>query len=463
MKSIIDLPMELLEKIADATYMVEELNPFNIENFSLVCKVFFSACSKAPKSALRRHYEMKRTWRCAGSQDDRGRRAKDGYIQRLLREVLDNPRITRYIERLCLREWSIRFDINDDHSQRWPWKDFRIYDEAMGILHFESELEKQKWGMDLEEGNETVLIAILLHHLPKISTLQWQVANDEDMKNILGLVGRSDWIGKQKPLSLLQEVVMDIDMKGTVNARTRPHLRKLAFVESIMAIPSVQYAHIVGSRFERTNLFGGKTCNITKLQLTGFGPYEDYNTILDGLFAPLKTLKTFEFRTPTWGYSAFDPIPLKDTLLKHFGGALEEMVISRGTAEATRLNDMSGFEKLRYLELDLSIFIVRISENISRFLPASLEHLRLHEDNDVGISICLKSLAQMVRTRETFLPKLARIDLHMASAEALNGILEDDASMRALFQQCRDIDARHPESRPTRIQRAGRRLRIKMF
>ena len=162
MGHILDLPTEVLNLTSN------EIWPADVENYVLTCKVLASGAT----SALSKHFKLRKRYRKVANYGD-----GPICLSELLKTVLLDPRIGQYVEHLCLKAWLLNNDTShlpcDPHSEI----DIQLFSDEAQVFVWNDIEERVRLRWMYRNGNQIIVVALLLLHLSNLSTLEWQGAD----------------------------------------------------------------------------------------------------------------------------------------------------------------------------------------------------------------------------------------------------------------------------------------------
>lgn len=414
MTPLTDLPTELLISISDEVY------PADLVNFACACKQLHSAATRA----LSHHRKLQRQYGNVGNHDGGTRKVE---LPDLLKEVLDNRRLSFYIRRLGLRD----LETTGDGDPRCDPADLdRIFKLAKncGLNPLDSEEESDDyvdgWYARLKESSEETFAALVISQLTRLSTLEWQADDVEVPYLFLEMCQKLIALGSTHLFPNLTTVVLQRDL-----ADYEPGPLDIDVLAYFMDLPSVKTIHarnVVGQCSNKT-MMSRKTSNVTTLVLSCMDHYNEdlIAERLEQIIACPRRLSAFTYNWPEHG----NPPPFKvvrKILNAHARENLLEMTARDNDDRGRDLEIWSDFHNLDFLGTDLSLLLPEDETGMESFdimqlyklvevmkvkLPPSLKHIRLYEDAFLSTQVALQYLPSVVAVKGKLFPNLQRLEL----------------------------------------------------
>ena len=111
-------------------------------------------------------------------------------------------------------------------------------------------------------------------------------------------------------------------------------------------------------------------------------------------------------------------------------------------SQAFGFRNFRDFRNLCYLDVDCDVLLghnISVRVRLAALLPASLEHLRLHEYVGFFTPYRITELTSMVELKSQYLPKLQRIEMHLQDDDE-NRRLDKGNSMTEFSRTCQAND-----------------------
>ena len=301
--------------------------------------------------------------------------SEPGVYGRVLKEILLNPRASRYPLLLKVDPWELEWEETGSYSRETvPESDLALFKQAVreNIDVSKEELEED-WLAKIDKGNEEPLIALLLLLLPNLrdvkicSLITWSFCIIE----ILNMVQDEDSRSLRKLHSVdLEYVATDGDVLEF------DYIRLFAALPSVTSITGSQ----VGSDPDdllRGPPFYPSSDNLTDLSFVGC-PINPKS--LADFLCSTSNLQRF-FYKPT--ASDFDPFWIRSTLLGNTRYTLKSLTMLVDGYARHFMGSLAGFLCLESVETNLGFLIGDPSTTWHTpfmVLPSSIVDIKLHID-----------------------------------------------------------------------------------
>ena len=386
---LLSLPCELL------LHIVNEVSPYDMENFSRSCKQLYNLAkglAKEAKECIPKYSTVRlipyRSSTC---------------VFNFLDDLVRRPRIGLYIT---------EFYVSGLHRTSSPVFTIDIQglraalSSIVASSPYLNSSESQPWLDTLIEGGLDSAIAFVLLFLPNILRL---TLSEFPTATCIAQVVRSiasveSGCGSSQTLSKLSSVTARVTGAS------------LNLIASFAALPSMQRISISDlheDHFEDWSF--DHLSRITELRI------EDCRLSVDRVAALLEgfsALRDFYYHTPNrvWSEHKINPMTLCRTLAKYAGTSLEKLYIAVNDVWSvsfelpTFIGSLQDFQALKYLRLETRfLFRDGVIQKLVDMLPPSLETLELHPALTTAAASAM--LTDLPELEESLLPNLREIRL----------------------------------------------------
>lgn len=363
---------------------------------------------------------------------------RTAYLPILLKDVIEKPKLGFYIRHLVLNDLAISFHFvpEDVPYVRRCSDNTRLFIRAAEELGLDihcraSNQEMDTWSEALERGSEGTIAGLLISRMTHLSTLEWHTGRSDrgidDPLRLFEICQRIVDPGSAPSLCNLKTVILgkEIDDDGDQAALD------VRIVAWFMSLSSVKTIHASGLSFQNLSedILPPNSSNVSIMLLS----YEDdIGATPDRIIACPRKLQSFtDIRQEQYdpdSPSMVDPFHMVcKSLENHARKSLQCLTLRSHDYEfsAPNLQPWSRLSNLRFLGVDLSIFIPRLEDDPVRNLsdqlnliqilrtrlPSSIEHLRLYELSCRSPDLALEHLMKTLENKVAVFPNLHRLDL----------------------------------------------------
>ena len=349
-----------------------------------------------------------------------------------LKDISDEPAIAEYVREVRIRDYNTEWKVSDDKRIFWknasggllaktllacPYLDRN--DGAAGMAE-----EITRCITSIDEGNEDVIIALLLSLLPKVHTLRFDCRHLVP-ETCLHVVRRIASTPTATALSRLRNV--KIDFYNSI-----PSEQPLAMLASFAALPSlvsisaknIGPAEYLPSEDSSTTM----TSKVSKLTLKRISIDTDDLSSFLAMFEPLQEFK-FESLVPRFIHVYFYPRDITNSLFCHSGKTLTHLTLhSRCNApekSAQWMGSLRKFKVLTHIRTDWCLLLDErepLEHQLMDNLPYTVQELTLKVDPDFNVetaSVSIGSLAAFKVVRFPVLRHLLLVHISPDKAVAL--------------------------------------------
>lgn len=389
MASIDKLPQEILLDIC------RYAEPRDIDSLIQVSRSVYTASALI----LKEHRALKTKH---ASITHIGMVSPENNLANLLKTIMMNPRVGQYIERLTIkgyeRHWFPQSPGETVSTHRPRPEDTTLHraynDHDMALLKDAApkcsifsppKSFDPRWLEDIERGDEGVLIALLLLHLPNLISfdLQDQGACTRRIFDILEL---NSELGGTCLLPKLKRLRFD---HAKVEGQLGGCLEDINRLKHALALPSI--ASLEAKALERVQHdeigapVSAQSSNITSLSFKecGLSPKSMFE-----LLEATKSLTNFSYVWPIasqgpqiWIDAPFDPFWIRGALLAFAKDSLCKLTLRAERSRACWMGCLKPFRVLKEVDTDHFMLFKPASERMSELtevMPASIERLTLH-------------------------------------------------------------------------------------
>ena len=368
MAQFASLPNELIREI------LQLVQPEDFENLAQVSRNVYSLASpflKQHRALIRKYHTL---------SNDAGPSA----VATLLRTVIADPRIGSYVREVELDE-ELEFSDESDEEDLYTEEELETFTKAAldskclkrpsegGVLD-----EREFWADQIKDGDEDILLAILLPLLPnlaalslgnKIKQLQWSDSTVESAAS-----------ATKPTLCKLTRICLT----------TASHLygHSLTKIQKFCALPSVRVLTAPGAY--------GVDClpNISldiKSNVTDLNLWESCidSKVLYEFLSSFERLQSFTYSSTCASNGVpHDSFLVRSSLLVHCKATLRSLtLLDPGLTEPSFMGSLRAFEVLEEVYTEWSFLLLKNSTEVPRLnehLPASLVRLKIHDSMSYG-------------------------------------------------------------------------------
>lgn len=389
MASINNLPQEILLEIC------RKAEPRDIDSLIQVSRNVYASSALMLKEhrALKAHY---------ASITHIGMASAENHLADLLKTIITNPRIGQYVERLTIKGYERHWfpqspgETVSTHRPRpenttlhrtYKEDDMALLKDAAPNCSIFSPPKSfdPRWLDDIERGDEGVLIALLLLHLPNLISfdLQDQGACTRRIFDILEL---NSELGGASLLPKLKYLRFD---HAKVEGQLGGCLEDINRLKHALALPSV--ATLEAKALERVQHdeigapVPAQSSDISSLSFIecGLSPKSMFE-----LLEATKKLTSFSYVWPIasqgpqiWIDAPFDPFWIRGALLAFAKDSLRKLTLRAERSRASWMGCLKPFKVLQEIDTDHFMLFKPTSERMTELtevLPGSIESLTLH-------------------------------------------------------------------------------------
>ena len=445
MVHILDFPPEILEKI------FQEINEDEFFSVYGSCKRFHDLLARdltLHKCYRARYHTL--------STEKTLRTCKYHAVAGVLHNILDKPWKARLVQKL-----EVGYLLHDRYTCRCyrrigkPPAQNLLPKIRDALLEFDLAKDRAEWIDDVQNCKPNVLLAILLFHLPCLSTLECQGQVDRFYRpnetpppnallTALCLIAQNPALGllsRLKHISLQQ----NNDKDGCIVP--------VGVFKACFRLPSLQSIKVRALHWDRTSddqddLTPGSS-TVTNMHV-GDVATQEQKELLEKLIAAPRQLKEsgcnhFSLKTHGDGTSdnstyvtgtALRGSDLLPILLQYHKDSLESLTLTSILCLPKEpLRHLNQFINLHYLDVDLWLLVTSaieddqitpetFAETIAKGLPRSLQHLVLRESgpylSKYGDKL-LDLLECLITQKDPYLPKWTHLDLYLPDHSEIDG------------------------------------------
>ena len=225
------LPVEIL------VYIAHEVQPQDLKNFVLTCRLIHSASLEA----LKEYRVLRRQYRHIGKFINGKPFSTCHHLAELLHRVLESPKLASHVEHLSYIE---------DENDKYRPADYRqSFQDSLENLQL-SNPERETWWSDTRTNRcrpraHKLMVGLLLHHLPNLEAFEWHsVEYALDLASLLQ-PNHLHPAGLRSPLLPALKKV-SLSAGWLVEWENRISLKQ---VIPFLALPSIEYMDIYGLRY----------------------------------------------------------------------------------------------------------------------------------------------------------------------------------------------------------------------
>ena len=403
------MPNEMISEIWE--YVLE---PRDVESFALVSKRVYAigAAFVEEHNKLKREYSFFDTDTCAVSSAS------------LLKKILLWPRVALYITHLSIHrirdEWEEPPNDDDDEGNRSSFSyhlpysddDMELFIEAIRKASFVRREDIKNWILEVKEGGEGPIMALLLLLLPNVYTMTLKnYSNSSYHPSVTFLrISRT----RNSPF-LTRLTTVNLDVDDPVN----DSVLGWESLSIAISIPSVQFIHAnrigyieIDKWVKSSKWFEPGSSNVKELVLVDSSLCQKS---MFQLFESIKGLKKFICSRPSESNGPFEPFWIRSALLAHARYSLESLkVTAEWKRNARTMGSFRGFTKLRELETNVHLFMEKGPfHTLPGLFPVSTESIHLHtSDHDCCDSVLL-IVEAFEKAKSHLLPNLSKLTLSL--------------------------------------------------
>lgn len=420
MIALLDLPEEMLREVWGFI-----LPPQDVLNFASTSK----AVCRLGKDARMEHHRLKKTHQeyCISSSGDNPSAAL------LLQQILKDPRIALYIEKLDIKGWKAIRDESikpGTDSSAYNTEDFQLFTNAVHSSKLIQPAEMNGWIADIASGGEEPILALIVERLPNLKTFKMH-HGESSGDRLFSTVQR--FAQQQGPGAL--SGLTTVHLRGDVNTLGPfgTHLtgfscvdhKWLRWLEAFAILPSVRELECrrigcgdLDGIIQNTAMFSERSniaSSITSLLLEDCSIYSSWLYNFLGMF---KALESFHCHNRNLIELSNVPHNIIETLRKTAGKTLRKLYLGLRTTATCSSADFAGFQVLNQMTVNLHFLLsTTLSPDIRNLkdrLPSSARELRIvcPSVSDMTWLQCL--IEAVARERLQELPNLEKIDFELS-------------------------------------------------
>lgn len=437
-----DLPNEIFHEILGLVL------PEDLENFASTCKQI----SLVSGPFLREHRQLIRqygTLSNRGSEEEMRTEWRLRTIPTVLKNILDNPRVGRYVKKLhlgALYHYSLsRAHHEEEEVQEEAQEDHRtkvdMFRRAACQNDFltSSHINERFWGESMLNCNEDLILVLLLTLLPNLHTLsiRW-----------LDLGGSSLALFMKRAPTAAVPILSSLR-----NAHLEPRSNRHVYFKELQllsALPSLKSLSAQGAWDHNdweNDPSSIQQSNVTHLIM----PRSNVSSrSLHEYLLSFPVLHTFEYEhaVPDVGEQCrpFDPFLLRSALLSQARTTLRKMSITGPLRQKSFIGSLLAFEILREVHTNWSFLsptgIHDRERWLSCILPASLRVLKLRDKLGRDPKEYVKLVKGLTYAKRTTCPLLEMLELAALRAPKVQDLQRacEDVGIKFVFRSDQSLE-----------------------
>ena len=423
MAPLLKLPIELLE------LALQDTHPRDLEAFFQISK----AIRQKGTRLLEKHYSFKRMYSTFTFHDDTCR----GDLARMLKTVLDNPRIADYVVEMEVEGCRLNFQDSVEAKAsylRYDVEDSTPFTKAVIDSKYIDQSVKESMVIEILEGDELPIITVLLTLLPNLKYLS---LSDVSLTYLVGTV-RS--IVQERPTKVLP-YLKDVDIEFEGLLIPEDFYKQLFLLHNLCSLPSLRSLSV--DQFGCvSNLFdpGQGLVRFFPRSRTPVTSISFWRCALDlrmlfGFLARTDGLLTFEFlpnpQSPHLDMRLYhNPFVIRAVLHEYCRKSLKKLTLRSDHCSQSFMGSLRTFTVLEDLTTNFILLVGRPGQNqraLAEVLPPSIRSISLyvcaHQDDGT-----LKGLfEELLVAKQDRLPQIESFKFKCEQwATPLRLIFEDD-------------------------------------
>ena len=386
-----DLPNEVFDLILQQTH------PGDLEAFLQISKTL----RQNLEWLLREHYKLKRNYSTFTYHNNTPR----GAPARILKTILNQPRIAEYVLKMDVEGWETEFEESTSPLE-YTIEDSEMFSKAVKASKYVFPWTLEWLLCRMQNGDEEHILILLLTLLPNLEHVRLVNEFHIDLGLTMDLMSCDDPIQCLTRLESLHLEAHEVELPSNVDYPVMlPHFGNLPSMKTL-SVHNASTGKYGYDEQERRKFYPlCLTVAITHLTLS---KCSIYSTVLCGFLARCTSLESFEYWPDVFllesELETFDPAGIVKALQKQCTNTLRNLTILPKTQPAVCMGSLQLFHKLEELTTDLSLLIgklVIIDHNA--FSTASPHSL-------IGLS----PFAHERLLSDTLPPRLVQLSLHCA-------------------------------------------------
>lgn len=398
-----DLPNEIVLELWHHV-----LPPHDIASFALVSKRIFAFA----KPFLKEHHRLKSEY----SIIENDRSCDGSMLAHLLKDVLLNPHIAFYIEKVCICDWRTcwedpnrgvpcRLDLEVDDVQNYVWhvpypeRDMELFRNGIRKAKHVLPSEIDVWIKLLESGHEDPTLALLLSLLPNLCALSLE---DPPKRTLLFTSIRR--MAQNAPSTSFLKL-RSFHLADSVSERNEgiSLVKLFALQPSMEKISCFDVDNVRQRRGIPDCLIAPQSSNVTELVFDSCGAIGKHIPVL---LEGIKRLKKFTYVALGKTVDAFR---IRSALLNHCRHSLEYLKMSYHDGEGNYMGNLRLFENLKVLHITHSLLVdpdAGDDLNMADLLPISIETIDTTGQSRRIVSHIRPFIRSLVNAKRTRLSNL---------------------------------------------------------